>query len=675
MDHSDKATWSNIGTGSLMSHGQFPSPFRDLAGRYTPRTMKDALWLCEYLYLNFGLYRKASERVVDYFLTKVIFKGQDDDERAKFDKLMTTEFGVIERLKELGYDLMCYGNSFASLHLPFTRVLRCKGCQSERNMINNKGIILPFQFNSSDFSFHARCPKCKRIQRHMVHDYAKRSADKIKLVRWDPKKITVEPNEISGDVRYWLDIDPTIIAKVRRGDPFILATLPWEFIAAIKRNEKFLFDTNYFFHLKEANLAGLHLGGWGIPSVLSAFKNFFRLQVLYRYDEVMKMDYIVPIRILSPAEMKVPAGNDFMGVGLGNFVQAASQAVQRHRIDGADWNFFPFPVNYQAIGGEESSLDAGTRDIISAEEDRLLNTRGIAPELYRGNLTLQNAPVGLRLFEASHTSLVAGLNRAVQWMSAGVSKYMNSGDHESMLESPKITDNLDDKAWRIQAGMTGAISKETAFSPMGVDAREEEKRVIQEQIRQQKEQQKAQQDAQMEAMTLDAPQSSDGGGQAGGSEMDPNQLESQADEMARSLLDPTLPEQNRRQQLASLRNTNDTLHALVIKKMDQYRDQAGTAGRQQGLQQMGIGGGQAKLGTYEGLHKLAQIRRMAHSFFPTPGHHKLGFTQDQADFVLTLSLREGSIPFILKQADVDQHPGDLMVRIHEALQGCGFSFN
>ena len=573
---------------ALGAKGQFPSPWRDLSSRFTPRSFKDALWLCEYLYLNYGIYKKASERIVDYFLTKVQYKGQDDKEREKFERIMNVDFGIIERLREVGLDRQCYGNAFASIHLPFTRVLRCCGCKSERNIKK-----VQFQFQSSDFTFHAHCSKCKSIQRHMVHDYANRDAKKIKLVRWDPKLITIEFNDITGDAKYWLDIPPNIQQKVRAGDPFILSTLPWPFIAAIRKNQRFLFDNDCFYHMREHTIAGVRLNGWGIPSVLSAFKNFFRLQVLYRYDEVLKMDYIVPLRIISPAQQQTPVGNQFVQIDQGAFVANGKEAVARHRIDGADWNFFPFPVSYQAIGGEGAQIDQATRDSIQAEEDRLLNVRGVPPEFYRANMTLQAAPVAIRLFENGNTSLVSDFTRLVQWMTDAVSHYLNSGSYETTLDRVTLTDNIDDKAWRLQAAMSGAISKETGFSPLGIDPKEELRRTIQEQIDAQHEQQKAQQDMQMEQMSLDAPgQQQDGGPQGQGQGgMTLEDTEALGDEKARQLLDPTLPESNRRQELAALRNSNPTLHAVVTKKMEQYRQQAGTAGQAAGMQQV-LGGGQ-----------------------------------------------------------------------------------
>lgn len=605
--------------------------------------------LCETLYLRCGIYKKASERIVDYFLTKPQYKSQDDSERKKFEKLMGVDFGIMEKLRDVGIDKGCYGNSFLSIHLPFTRSLRCAVCGSEKKMLGKNGQAVEFNFSATDYSFHCRCSSCKTITRHMVRDYPNRDARKVKLVRWDPKKIIIESNLITQDKRYWLDIDPVVASKVRAGDSFTLATLPWSFVTAIKNNQRYLFDNDRFFHSADTTLAGVNLNGWGIPPILSAFRNFFRLQILYRYDEVMKMDYIIPLRIVSPSIMKSSAGNNVMEINLRNFANEAMGAVERHRIDGADWNFFPFPVNYQAIGGEGQQLDAATRDTIQAEEDRLLNVRGIPPELYRGSLTLQNAPVGLRLFESGNSAFVGDMNRVLQWVSTTIAKFMNIGDHETALEPVTMTDNLDDKAWRLQASMTGAISKETGLGPLGIDAAEEDRRIIQEQARQQKEQAKAQQEAQMEAMSLDSQDPSAQGGQQQGSGMTPDDVEAQGDETARALLDPSLPEQNRRQQLSSLRTTNPTLHAVVIKKMDQYRNQAGGLGQAAGFQQLGIG-------KQASMESVAELMIRLNQEFPIPKeagyNHSITMPSGSTKMKITVWNKGAQMPVLLSQNDL-----------------------
>lgn len=666
----EKSLWSTLGGQAAPGGTVFPSPWQDYASAYTPTTIRGALHLCEILYVRNAIYRQASERIVDYFTTKPIFKGQDDKEREKFEKLMTLDFGVLERLREVGHSRMCYGNAFLSIHLPFRRVLRCKQCNAERTMIGPRGNIMPFHFSTADFSFTARCDTCKRPTRHFIRDYSQKDARKIKLICWDPKRIIIEPNMITGDRRYWMEIDPQIIQKVQAGDPFILATLPLSFLQAIKNNQKYLFDNTRFYHSSEMTLPGVNLNGWGIPPILSAFRNFFRLQVLYRYDEVMKMDYIVPLRIISPAVMKAAAGNDFMNINLQNMAQQAMSAVERHRVDGADWNFFPFPIQYQAVGGEGQQLDQTTRDTITAEEDRLLNARGIPPELYRGSMSLVNAPVGLRLFEASHTGYVSDMNRILQWMSNTIGKFMNTGDHEAELESVKITDNLDDKAWRLQAAMTGAISKETGLGPLGIDSKEETKRVIQENIETQNQQQKAQQEQQMAQITLGAPDQAaqdQQGAAAQGGGMTPDDVEAQADEEARRLLDPQLPEQNRRQELSALRTSNPTLHAVVIKKMDQYRNQAGTAGQSAGLQQMGIGGGQ-KVAT---LQSISELMGELNREFPIPSgskcNHAITMPAGSSKVKIAIYRNNKWDNVLLSQEDFSKTASSLVAEIREAL--------
>lgn len=646
---SENGLWSTLAGQSLTGGGpKFASPWQDYASSYVPQTMRGALELSEILYYRSGIYKKSTERIVDYFLTKLVVASKDDGERKKFEMIMNKDFGVLPRIREVDIDKMVYGNGFSSLHLPFKRVLRCVVCSSEKSMVGDNGSHVDFVFHQTDCTFSSRCKGCKKITTHKARDYAVRDASKIRLVRWDPKRITIEYNEITGDKRFWLDISPDIISRVRRADPFILATLPWSFIVAIKNGHKYRFNDDMIYHSTESSLAGVSLRGWGVPPVLSAFRNFFRLQVLYRYDEVMKMDYIVPLRIVSPAIMKSSGGNSVMEINLRNFAEQAMGAVERHRIDGADWNFFPFPVNYQAIGGEGQQLDQAQRDTILAEEDRLLNVRGIPPELYRGSLTLINAPVGLRLFEAGNSSLVEDNNRLVQWIGAKVSRFMECGSHESSIESVRITDSIEDKAWRVQAAQSGFISKETGLSPLGIDSAEEERRVLDEQVRQAREQQKAQQELQMDQMAIGSSGSDTEGGQAGG--MSPGDVESMADEKARALLDPSVTESVRRRELDALANTNSTLHAVVIKKLDQYRNQAGNLGRAAGLQQMGIGGGEQPQGKTASQEQITELMLRIHQEFPSSGGsgatHSIR-VQKNGNLVLRVFGKNASIPHIV----------------------------
>ena len=69
----------------------------------------------------------------------------------------------------------------------------------------------------------------------------------------------------------------------------------------------------------------------------------------------------------------------------------------------------------------------------------------------------------------------------------------------------------------------------------------------------------------------------------------PDEMMAQAEQVAMQLLG--MPAELRRSQLSSIKKTNETLHALVIQKMDQIRQQAKTVGGYQALQEMVGGGG------------------------------------------------------------------------------------
>lgn len=581
----------------VQPRGRFASPWSDLAQQYAPRSFTDALRLCEFLYANNSVYRKASERVVSYFLTKVKLSGQSDTELDKFRPVMNNKFGIMERLKEMGENHMAYGNAFCSLIPSYIRMVKCTSCKSRvRPMMG-----LNFDFRVADMTCYLKCDRCHKTCRHMIHDFPDPNPENIRLVHRDPKSITIEHNPECGISNYWMDIDPQTVSRVRGGDRFMIATTPWSVLQAISRGQRYKFDPNYFFHLKEGCIAGIKLQGWGLPSILSAFKDFFRIQVLRLYDETLMMDYIIPMRIISPAGNPV-AGNDMMATAnMGVFRDQMQGAIMRHRIDGADWNIFPFPINYQAVGGEGRSLSP--IEMIKEEEDRLLNARGIPPQLYRGDLLLQTAPTALRVFERSWTPLVDGLNKAAQWMVTGLAQLIKSGDITAQIDSVTLSDDMEARGLRVQLMQAQMISKETGLGPMDIDVKAERKRMLEEQKADQREQTRTQQEMEMEAMSLDTPEGDaqgTGGGAAGATPMD---TQGQGAEIARQLMDPSVPETARRQQLTALRQSNDTLHAVVIKEMDKLRNAAGTMGQAQGMPQA-----------------IAQSQEIAQSqTVPTPG--------------------------------------------------------
>ena len=77
---------------------------------------------------------------------------------------------------------------------------------------------------------------------------------------------------------------------------------------------------------------------------------------------------------------------------------------------------------------------------------------------------------------------------------------------------------------------------------------------------------------------------------AGAGPMTPQDMMSQADQIAKQLL--TMPYEQRRVEMSKIKRSNETLHSLVVTQIDKVRNSAKNQGGMQLLQQQaGQGGG------------------------------------------------------------------------------------
>jgi len=565
------------GSGSMRS--KFGDVWDDMASEYVPTTMTEAFRMCEFLYENFSAYKKGSERVADYFMTGIVGSGGDDEKRREHIELLDKDARTKEKIREVNLNFMGYGNAVVSPHFPFVRALSCTTCRTETSFDGVLGAI-GMENRGGQVVFQAGCRKCRTLKPHLAIDRPALQADKIGMVTWDPKRVHIDFNEITGDREYWVSIAEYVKRKVTEQSRFFLQTLPMPFLECVLADKKLKIDPKYVFHMREPTLAGLPTRGWGTPPILGAFRNFFRLQVLMRQDERLMMDYITPMRVVSPRNGSYTDGNSIHNASMAKFAANFQDAVAIHRLSGVDWHVFPFPIEYNAVGGE--GRQHSTRDLVEDEENRLLNARGVPPEFYRASMTIQAAPVAMRLFERSWSSLVDGNNRLLQWWSDIVSGYLRTGSYSVEFESISVVDDLENKMWRLQAMQGGLVSRETGMSPMRIDPSEESDKIIEEQMEEQRKQMEAQERMEMESMSLGADNQV-GGGQQGGA---PDAVESvsNADQIASELLDPNLPQSEVNRRLRAIKQTNDALHAMVRQKMTEKRSVARSVGQDVGMQ-------------------------------------------------------------------------------------------
>lgn len=573
---------------------KYPNPFCDIASMYMPVRLEDAFKWCEYLMLETPPFMAVANRVVSYFLTEIEIDEVSDDVRDDYKDFFDNKLHAIQALQDIGRDYFTYGNSFVSVNLPFQRFLRCPSCGTEYNVEKMR-----YDFDSESGAFMCECPKCragktefKRIDRRL------RDPSKVSVQRWNPKRIKLKVNDISGYTRYYYEIPSRFVEKVREGDPFYINTVQWGFIETCLGKKGsgsddllFEFEDGQLYHMKDAVLAGLSddIKGWSLPPILPYFKLAYYIQLMRRYDEAIALDFVVPFRIVFPAGQS-PGGQDPLSLmSMQTFTSWVAELVEKKRRDLTSMAVAPFQVGYEMIGGEAKQL--APKDSIQQALQELLNAMGFPQELFAGTLSLQAAPVALRLFEKEWNPFVDGINTILQWITNQVARYFSWDQAKVRLAPVTLADDMEKRQVMLQAAAGQDISKQTAYRTFGYDYLAEQRRIVQEQKDIQKMQEEAIADAQAQAAS-----GAMGGGGPGGDESGmngpggqvgatPGDIESQASQLAENLVKANNPAQTRHQ-LAQIKQTNPTLYAMVKAKMQDLRQELSYQGQQMAIQQM-----------------------------------------------------------------------------------------
>jgi hypothetical protein len=620
---------SNLGYNSLgkgvQADERFPDPFCDIASLSMPESIQTALRWTEYIMNANGPYRQAIDRVVSYFITDVeVFDiGENTtgrEEKEKFRVFLEDTLSIKNVLHTIAMDYMSYGNSFTSLLVPFRRYLSCKACGLEmplEKVYNSPQCAFKWQ----EFEFHATCPKCKKtgVWRHID----RRSGDNnsMHVKRWSPHEIDILWDPFTDECSYVWKIPQDYRALIKAGHLHHLERASWEVIQAVKNEQNLMFDRGVIYHLREDALAGMRNRGWGISRVLANFRQAWYVQILHRYNEAIALDYVIPFRVITPA----PRGGDAQSadpvhtINLSNFSARVSAMLRARRTDPARWNVLPFPVNYQALGGDASQL--APKDLLDQALETLLKCIGMPVELFNGTLTLQAAPAALRLFEANWSHLPHNLNRFLNELAANVAKVMSWEPVGVKLTRVTHADDLNRQMAKLQLMQGQMISKTTGLKSVGVDYEEETKRMLEEERIYAEEQERMQKEMEQAQQMKDLSQSGDmmaGMGQAGagatgmppqgaapppagqpGAPPGPGQptavdqflmqrtnapniprtpedLQQQAQLIANQLL--SLPETLKDSELIKLKRGDATMHALVTSIIDDIRQQARSQG-------------------------------------------------------------------------------------------------
>lgn len=562
----DNVTFNPLSTSFDKS---FANPFYQISDTYIPKNITDAMSYCEFLYYLNGTFRQASKRVARYFITELNIEGELSGNESKDTKdFLIEELQILEELGRLGDDYSCYGNAFRVFYPPFDRFLMEPDKPNVEYAAGLFGRTVKLLREGDQLYYQVTHPMTKQVMKMKFIDRKCTDKSRIRIVTLDPKTVTILHNFLTGENRYVWRFPNALKNSVQQGDAHTINSVPISMLRAMMSEQEYLFADGEVFHLKVPTIAGLYAGGWGMPETIANFREIHQIQVYRRIDEAIGLDYLVPLRLLTPTA-DTTAGDATNFVSLSRWRSVLRSVVETHRKDPAAWHVVPFSVKYQAAGGEGKQLSP--KDLHQFSQDTLLNNFGFPSELFRGTLEYQVMPTALRVFESSWSHVPRGYNDFLKFILDKVSTYLGVEKVKATLASVKYADDMETKPFYMQLFGSGDVSRATAFKNFGVNdpLGEKERRLREDASVREMERDEAEK-AEKEQMGLSSPE----GEGSGGGGVTPLDTESQAIQISQELL--SMPQESRRPKLLALGKSNPTLHALVKEKMEKQRNATGT---------------------------------------------------------------------------------------------------
>jgi len=428
----------------------------------------------EYMWLHFGVYSQAIRNSVRYFVTDVEVSPRAGEEigfesREKYRNLLRSAYGILDHVAKVGDERISMGNSFTSVAPTFRRELECSACHFS-------GPMDQFKWRMKNKRIHAPCPKCMAREAPMeVRDRPSKSDDgdepAIKVVHWNPRDILIDHCPVSGRSEFWLKFPSKWKERITEASwesPIFMEDLPREMVAAIVEDKDFKFNRQWFHHSRVSPPSTRQddMNGWGMPLFMADFEQALLLQTLDRYNEAVIRDYLIPFRVISPPPQA--AGGDPMRTSnMGAFMGKVRGMIEEHRMDPATWHTIPFPLQYQALGGEGRQLT--TVDLKEQALVELLTSMAIPAEFYQTGLGIQANPIGIRVFERVWAHHVRGLDDWLDWYAGCCHKMLGWERVTASLALTSVHEDDSIVSVKMDLAAANVISMRTALEAANID--------------------------------------------------------------------------------------------------------------------------------------------------------------------------------------------------------------
>jgi hypothetical protein len=466
----------DLDVASLATHNSASqgSPLFDFLTAFAPRKLKDLFRLCEYLYFNSAQIYAALQKFCTYPVTSITYETQNESLKQFYEDLHGKTLKTLRILIRAAVDKYVYGNGFFSMYAPFVRFLKCPRCATLTNIHQ-----VTYRFKLKKLTFNYECGGCRaRVDagEKDVRDRKITRKDRISVIRWDPKLMDIDYNPITGHSEYFYTIPKELKERCSKGSKHLIDTMPMEFLKAIRDDKIFKFAEGQIFHMRMDAPAGIE-AQWGFPPLASTIKLFFYAAVLRKANEAIALDYVVPLRIISPKQSSANA-DPMTTINLSKWSANMKESVRKWRRDPLHIMWSPVPAEVTHLGGQARALM--TLGEVQAAEDNIIAAMGLPKEFIYGGFSAMGSGIQLRVLENQLVHQTGDLNDLLQWITDHSAKQLGRSTIQVSLAPFRFIDDVQQKALLLQLNMadptTGPwLSQRTLGEAFDVDPTEERK--------------------------------------------------------------------------------------------------------------------------------------------------------------------------------------------------------
>lgn len=457
--------------GRAFNSPKYPHPFFDQGQAYLPTSVKNMFHWCRYYFLTNPAVNAAVTKMAEYPITPIVFKTDNQDLRSKYTKI-ARQLDLKSFRIEVGLDYFTYGNSFVSVMFPLRKFLLCAECKKPNDIKSTRT-----KYKWVNQKYNLTCGHCRHVGFAKVLDQYIKSVRDIRLLRWDPEKVEIQFDELTGNARYYYTIPTNVQNEIRLGRKQRIEELPDVFIKAVQKSKKLLLSPENLFHFKRPTLAQKSMG-WGTPLVLPVLKDLHYLGVLRRSQEAVAQEHIVPMRVIFP-QAGTATSDPYSMLNLQDWKEEVTKQISQWKLDPNRIPVMPMPIGYQTIGGNGRALILHQEYRVWMEH--IIAGMGVPPEFVFGGIQFSGTNLTMFQLQNKFLGYIDDQRDLVFGFIFGkIAAFMGYPDIDGDFRPFKMADDLQRTMMYLQLVQGQKLSERTLLEDLGFDPAVERRKMDEE---------------------------------------------------------------------------------------------------------------------------------------------------------------------------------------------------